>query len=253
MGILRQIFERKTNTSRRSLIPPSRALHKYFDLILIAFEIERLVVCLLAGLTSVMTKTISSDSASKLSSQSDLYSLSVLSAPAGSGSTPVALAQSSVANFPSTIAAKESFASQTKSHKKDPKHSLIAQQKSGEQQSRSAGLSSDGGSSSSRILNSTLMDASRADALPTPVAMVAGPSLDRDKDQSDEVDADHNSLDGLFKEPMYFGTENSTTIMTQVGANAHLPCIVHHIGEGVVSFAKFTHFFPAELSHSPSY
>lgn len=44
-----------------------------------------------------------------------------------------------------------------------------------------------------------------------------------------------NTLDEYYKEPMYFGTENSTTITTQIGANAHLPCTIHHIGEGVVS------------------
>lgn len=47
-----------------------------------------------------------------------------------------------------------------------------------------------------------------------------------------------NGLDGsldLFGTPMYFGTENSTVVTTQIGATAHVPCTVHHIGEGVVS------------------
>lgn len=35
--------------------------------------------------------------------------------------------------------------------------------------------------------------------------------------------------------PMYFGTVNSTVVATQIGATAHLPCIIHHIGDGVVS------------------
>lgn len=35
--------------------------------------------------------------------------------------------------------------------------------------------------------------------------------------------------------PMYFGTLNSTVVATQIGATAHLPCIIHHIGDGVVS------------------
>jgi len=39
----------------------------------------------------------------------------------------------------------------------------------------------------------------------------------------------------LFGTPMYFGTENSTVVTTQIGATAHVPCTVHHIGEGVVS------------------
>lgn len=51
----------------------------------------------------------------------------------------------------------------------------------------------------------------------------------------------HNTLDEYYKEPMYFGTQNSTEITTQIGANAHLPCTIHHIGEGVVSIQQ--HFF----------
>ena len=58
----------------------------------------------------------------------------------------------------------------------------------------------------------------------------------------------HNTLDEYYKEPMYFGTENSTTINTQIGANAHLPCTVHHIGEGVVSITlSLTHSFTFSL------
>lgn len=42
-------------------------------------------------------------------------------------------------------------------------------------------------------------------------------------------------LESLYKSRMYFGTSNSTTITSQVGSTAHLPCTVHNIGEGVVS------------------
>ncbi|XP_037717165.1 uncharacterized protein LOC119551736 [Drosophila subpulchrella] len=42
----------------------------------------------------------------------------------------------------------------------------------------------------------------------------------------------------LFGTPMYFGTENSTVVTTQIGATAHVPCTVHHIGEGVVSWIR---------------
>lgn len=42
-------------------------------------------------------------------------------------------------------------------------------------------------------------------------------------------------MESLFGTPMYFGTENSTVVTTQIGATAHVPCTVHHIGEGVVS------------------
>ncbi|XP_002138418.3 uncharacterized protein dpr13 isoform X1 [Drosophila pseudoobscura] len=50
-----------------------------------------------------------------------------------------------------------------------------------------------------------------------------------------------NGIDGVesvFGSPMYFGTENSTVVTTQIGATAHVPCTVHHIGEGVVSWIR---------------
>ncbi|XP_017839984.1 uncharacterized protein LOC108597779 isoform X2 [Drosophila busckii] len=50
-----------------------------------------------------------------------------------------------------------------------------------------------------------------------------------------------NGIDGadnVFGTPMYFGTENSTLVTTQIGATAHVPCTVHHIGEGVVSWIR---------------
>ncbi|KAH8277756.1 hypothetical protein KR018_005091 [Drosophila ironensis] len=51
-----------------------------------------------------------------------------------------------------------------------------------------------------------------------------------------------NGIDGgvesVFGTPMYFGTENSTVVTTQIGATAHVPCTVHHIGEGVVSWIR---------------
>uniref|UniRef100_A0A1I8QB74 Ig-like domain-containing protein n=1 Tax=Stomoxys calcitrans TaxID=35570 RepID=A0A1I8QB74_STOCA len=36
----------------------------------------------------------------------------------------------------------------------------------------------------------------------------------------------------------HFGTENSTVITTQIGATALIPCIVHQIGEGVISWIR---------------
>lgn len=40
----------------------------------------------------------------------------------------------------------------------------------------------------------------------------------------------------IFKAPMKFGTENNTEMTAQIGTTAHLPCTIHSIGEGVVSF-----------------
>ncbi|XP_043496227.1 cell wall protein DAN4-like isoform X2 [Polistes fuscatus] len=38
--------------------------------------------------------------------------------------------------------------------------------------------------------------------------------------------------------PMTFATENSTTISAQSGSTALLPCVVHNLGDGVVSWIK---------------
>ncbi|KAM8714388.1 hypothetical protein ACLKA7_014508 [Drosophila subpalustris] len=55
------------------------------------------------------------------------------------------------------------------------------------------------------------------------------------------LEATHTGTDGadnVYGTPMYFGTENSTVVTTQIGATAHVPCTVHHIGEGVVSWIR---------------
>ncbi|GAB0092141.1 Zwei Ig domain protein zig-8 [Sergentomyia squamirostris] len=49
---------------------------------------------------------------------------------------------------------------------------------------------------------------------------------------------DSNTLEEFFRQPMSFGTENLTLITTQVGATAHIPCVVHYIGDGVVSWIR---------------
>lgn len=73
-------------------------------------------------------------------------------------------------------------------------------------------------------------------------------SIHENDNNSSSIDGhfSHNTLDEYYREPMYFGTENSTTVNTQIGATAHLPCSVHNIGEGVVSifpcFCRFIHF-----------
>ncbi|XP_077287796.1 uncharacterized protein LOC143912392 [Arctopsyche grandis] len=46
--------------------------------------------------------------------------------------------------------------------------------------------------------------------------------------ESDSADFSH----------MYFGTENNTVITSQTGSTAHLPCIVHNVGDGVVSWIR---------------
>lgn len=117
---------------------------------------------------------------------------------------------------------------------------------SGSSSNNSSKFNSTTTSSASTIVPSAAGAAIKA-VLPAPAAMVAGPSLGQG---DSDANLDHNSLDELYKEPMYFGTENSTTITTQIGASAHLPCIIHHIGEGVVSTKYIQNMLIYRISHT---
>uniref|UniRef100_A0A182IW03 Ig-like domain-containing protein n=2 Tax=Anopheles TaxID=7164 RepID=A0A182IW03_ANOAO len=50
--------------------------------------------------------------------------------------------------------------------------------------------------------------------------------------------SDSEELLKYYKMPMQFGTENYTTVTSQIGSTAHVPCRIHHIGEGVVSWIR---------------
>lgn len=71
-----------------------------------------------------------------------------------------------------------------------------------------------------------------------------GDSGDSVEIESGAFDFDSESEDLLkyYKTPMQFGTENSTVITSQVGSTAHVPCRIHHIGEGVVSYCFIDSF-----------
>ncbi|XP_001986570.2 uncharacterized protein LOC6559933 [Drosophila grimshawi] len=71
----------------------------------------------------------------------------------------------------------------------------------------------------------------------------AGPypiPVHRSEPVENHLEATHgiDGADNVFGTPMYFGTENSTVVTTQIGATAHVPCTVHHIGDGVVSWIR---------------
>lgn len=53
--------------------------------------------------------------------------------------------------------------------------------------------------------------------------------------QQNANDVDNAQLEHLYKKRMLFGTINSTTVTSQIGSTAHLPCIIHNVGDGVVS------------------
>uniref|UniRef100_A0A182Q404 Immunoglobulin V-set domain-containing protein n=1 Tax=Anopheles farauti TaxID=69004 RepID=A0A182Q404_9DIPT len=48
-----------------------------------------------------------------------------------------------------------------------------------------------------------------------------------------EQNSDSEELLKYYKMPMQFGTENYTLVTSQIGSTAHIPCRIHHIGEGV--------------------
>uniref|UniRef100_A0A182WM80 Uncharacterized protein n=1 Tax=Anopheles minimus TaxID=112268 RepID=A0A182WM80_9DIPT len=50
-----------------------------------------------------------------------------------------------------------------------------------------------------------------------------------------EPSSDSEELLKYYKMPMQFGTENYTLVTSQIGSTAHVPCRIHHIGEGVNS------------------
>ncbi|XP_053674098.1 uncharacterized protein LOC128724397 [Anopheles nili] len=53
-----------------------------------------------------------------------------------------------------------------------------------------------------------------------------------------EQHSDSEELLKYYKMPMQFGTENYTLVTSQIGSTAHVPCRIHHIGEGVVSWIR---------------
>ncbi|KAL9915207.1 defective proboscis extension response 13 isoform 2-T3 [Glossina fuscipes fuscipes] len=67
---------------------------------------------------------------------------------------------------------------------------------------------------------------------------VIGIGLPSVQERIDVNSSAEDSNDIIFNEPMHFGTENSTVVTTQIGAAAHIPCTVHHIGDGVVSWIR---------------
>ncbi|XP_058458635.1 uncharacterized protein LOC131435115 isoform X1 [Malaya genurostris] len=65
-------------------------------------------------------------------------------------------------------------------------------------------------------------------------------NIDNGEPDSTGFDFNSESEDLLkyYKTPMQFGTVNSTLVTSQVGSTAHIPCRIHHIGEGVVSWIR---------------
>lgn len=58
---------------------------------------------------------------------------------------------------------------------------------------------------------------------------------EQQENQNTIIDDNDEEFFQIFKQPMKFGTENNSVVTAQVGTTAHLPCMIHNIGEGVVS------------------
>lgn len=214
--------------------------HRLFNSFLFYFLI-------VAGLTSVLTKSVTLNQNTYDSAHSNLYLISPTSPPPASvaavrspmhrlavGAMTTAVNKNPV---PLSTASKTLGHEAAQTQSDDTKNLSITQnyQKIQLNNKNNGSSSSKTNSATSSSVSTIVPSATGAvikPVLPSPAAMVAGPSLGQG---NSDANLDHNSLDELYKEPMYFGTENSTTITTQIGANAHLPCVIHHIGEGVVS------------------
>lgn len=201
-----------------------------------------------SGLSSVMTKTVSLNQNTNNYDTNNMYLIATSSQSASIGGAAgvaqhLPIHTSITARGSSAMAGGETLSSsaaantaieapkisQQKIIQKDLKNLSITErlkQQQQQQQFQTKSKTIDGA-----VTPGTMATAAVAEAL------VAAPALGVDTNANEHLE--HNSLEELYKEPMYFGTENSSTITTQIGANAHLPCIIHHIGEGVVSIFSF--------------
>ncbi|XP_055634734.1 uncharacterized protein LOC129774798 [Toxorhynchites rutilus septentrionalis] len=84
-----------------------------------------------------------------------------------------------------------------------------------------AGGKSSSGRSSSASAKNTHRSAAVSEAEPVP----------------NQAEGEFREIEGNFSK-MFFETENLTTILSQVGSIAVLPCVVRNIGEGVVSWIR---------------
>uniref|UniRef100_A0A182NLT3 Uncharacterized protein n=1 Tax=Anopheles dirus TaxID=7168 RepID=A0A182NLT3_9DIPT len=66
-----------------------------------------------------------------------------------------------------------------------------------------------------------------------------------------EQNSDSEELLKYYKMPMQFGTENYTLVTSQIGSTAHVPCRIHHIGEGVVSVSGNGSVFMLQMDPFP--
>ncbi|XP_058815956.1 uncharacterized protein LOC131679266 [Topomyia yanbarensis] len=109
------------------------------------------------------------------------------------------------------------------------------------------GESSSSGSSKFKSVNLSLADKTsggsavvrgKSNASSGGKSMVAhGLAPSESEPGANRIDVEQREIEGNFSK-MFFETENLTTISSQVGSIAVLPCVVRNIGEGVVSWIR---------------
>nr|XP_029714755.1 uncharacterized protein LOC109397551 [Aedes albopictus]XP_029714756.1 uncharacterized protein LOC109397551 [Aedes albopictus] len=98
------------------------------------------------------------------------------------------------------------------------------------------GVSSSSGSSSSKIKSANLSGGDRGSSGKSSGASKGGTSSETESTVN-RVEGEFREIEGNFSK-MFFETDNLTTISSQVGSIAVLPCVVRNIGEGVVSWIR---------------
>lgn len=92
-------------------------------------------------------------------------------------------------------------------------------------------MSTNSSSSSDDVAN---MDTSTQSSLNQNFLM-DGETHEQQENQIAIINDNDENFFQIFNQPMRFSTENNSVVVAQVGTTAHLPCMIHNIGEGVVS------------------
>lgn len=89
---------------------------------------------------------------------------------------------------------------------------------------------------SSPSSSETIMDTATQSSSLNQNFLMEGEHQEQLENQIAIIDENDESYFQIFNQPLRFSTENNTEVIAQVGTTAHLPCMIHNIGEGVVSW-----------------
>lgn len=103
---------------------------------------------------------------------------------------------------------------------------------------------------SSPSSSETIMDTATQSSSLNQNFLMEGEHQEQLENQIAIIDENDESYFQIFNQPLRFSTENNTEVIAQVGTTAHLPCMIHNIGEGVVSWQRRS-FFGKKLIEIP--